>query len=116
MNESDLNRLRDMLDHARLVIALVKNETREALEYDLKLLGALCWSLSIVGEAASKVSAELRQANPQVPWRPAIATRNFLVHAYSDIDYDVLWETATVSIPELLEELEKLLPPESKDQ
>lgn len=116
MNENDLSRLRDMLDHARQVVNLLKDETRAALEYDIKLFGAVCWSLSIVGEAASKVSAEWRQANPQVPWRQAIATRNFLVHAYSDIDYDVLWETATVSIPELLVELEKLLPPETQDQ
>lgn len=56
MNESDLNRLRDMLDHARQVMDLVKDETREALEYDIKLFGALCWSLSIVGEAAPELA------------------------------------------------------------
>lgn len=116
MNENDLNRLRDMLDHAHRVMDLVKEETRDALEYDLKLVGALCWSLSIIGEAASKVSPEFRQANAQVPWRSAIATRNFLVHAYSDIDYDIVWTTVAESIPDLINELEKLLPPENEEQ
>ncbi len=34
--------------------------------------------------------------------------RNRLVHAYFDINLDVVWSTATAELPVLIQELEKL--------
>jgi uncharacterized protein with HEPN domain len=41
--------------------------------------------------------------------------RNFLFHVYFRVDNNILWETATVSIPELLEQLEASLPPDEPE-
>ena len=53
----------------------------------------------MLGEAATKVSVETRQAAPDVPWNQITAMRNRLIHAYFDIDRDMLWKTATEEIP-----------------
>jgi uncharacterized protein with HEPN domain len=42
----------------------------------------------LVGEAATHILDAFRQANPQVPWRLVIATRNRLIHGYRCIDND----------------------------
>nr|WP_242042036.1 HepT-like ribonuclease domain-containing protein [Alkalinema sp. FACHB-956] len=37
--------------------------------------------------------------------------RNRLVHEYDEIDLDVIWDTAVNSLPNLILELEKVVPP-----
>ena len=73
------------------------------------LLFALVQAIQIVGEAASRISQETRTAASSVPWARIIGMRNRLVHAYIDIDHEVVWTTATVEIPELLPLLIPLL-------
>lgn len=109
MNETDYIRLQHMRDASREVQAFAKDSTREELETDVKLVRALSMSIGIIGEAANNVSRETQDASPQIPWRSAIAMRNFLFHAYFKIDLNVLWITATENVPALLIEIEKLL-------
>ena len=60
-------------------------------------------------EAATKVSQEVRAAAPSVPWDRIVAMRNRLIHAYFDINRDILWKTATEEIPPLAERLKRVL-------
>jgi uncharacterized protein with HEPN domain len=41
--------------------------------------------------------------------------RNLLIHIYFKVDNNVLWDTATVSVPALIAQLEAILPPDSPD-
>ena len=59
----------------------------------------------IVGEAAAKVSDEFRSLHPSVPWRQAIAMRNFIIHDYVGVSPDIMWDTALTDIPKLLADL-----------
>jgi uncharacterized protein with HEPN domain len=65
------------------------------------LLFALLRAIEIIGEAAAKVSPETRSSAPAVPWIGIIAMRNRLIHAYFEIDRDIVWKTATEEIPAL---------------
>jgi uncharacterized protein with HEPN domain len=58
------------------------------------LRSAVVQKLAIIGEAAARVSEELKTRCPQVPWPQIIAFRNILVHAYFGIDWDVVWLAA----------------------
>ncbi|SNQ59074.1 conserved hypothetical protein [Candidatus Methanoperedens nitroreducens] len=40
--------------------------------------------------------------------------RNRLIHAYFDINLDILWKTITEDLPPLIAGLEKIIPSESK--
>jgi uncharacterized protein with HEPN domain len=111
MNEGDRVRLRHMLDAAEEVVVFTAGENRDSLDHDLKLVRALCMSIGIIGEAASDLSNDLREQNPQIPWRQIIGMRNFLIHAYFSLDLDILWNTVTQSIPPLITELHSLIPP-----
>ncbi len=59
-----------------------------------------------IGEAAAKISKEKREQSAQIPWRAIIGMRNHLIHAYDEIDVDILWDTITNDIPQLIAELE----------
>ena len=75
---------------------------------------AILKSVEIVGEAASRLSAEAKERHPDIPWREIVGMRNRLVHAYFDIDLRLVWETADSDIPVLVAQLELLVPPESR--
>lgn len=66
-------------------------------------------SFEVVGEAARRVSYELRESQPQMPWRLMSDFRNKLIHDYFGLDLEVIWRTATEGTLVLLQEIEKLI-------
>jgi len=69
---------------------------------DMIAFDATLRNLELIGEAATHVPDDVRQAHPEVPWRMVIATRNRLVHAYLGIDNDTLWSIVVTDVPALL--------------
>jgi uncharacterized protein with HEPN domain len=114
MQKDDSIRLRHMLDAAREAVSFARSKNRRSLDRDRMLALALVKSIEIVGEAASKISKERREELPQIPWPSIINMRNRLIHAYSDIDLNVLWKTVLEDLPPLIAELEKIVPTEKK--
>ena len=70
---------------------------------------ALVQLIEIVGEAGSRVPEDVRQANPELPWKQAIGMRHRLIHGYEFVDYEVIFDTVQDSLPPLIVQLEKLL-------
>lgn len=62
---------------------------------------AVLHHLTVIGEAINRLSVELRECHPELPWRQIIAVRHRIVHAYFDLDWQILWDAATTDIPEL---------------
>ena len=108
MNESDIIRLKHMLDCAKSALNLVKSRTFDDMVNDRMFRMALIKEIEILGGAATKISDETRKQFPDIPWKPIIGMRNRLVHVYYDINLKVLWSTANYNIPKLIEEFEKI--------
>jgi len=102
-----------MLDYARRALALVRGKTRQDFDADTTLQHALAYVVMVVGEAAYRTSTETRERYPELPWPQIIATRHRLVHDYGNVDYVIVWGIATERLPELVAELERIIPPES---
>jgi uncharacterized protein with HEPN domain len=68
---------------------------------------ALTRAIEIIGEAASRVSSEGRRVTSEVPWNAVIGMRHRLVHAYFEVDRDILWSTVQEALPRLLAQLRK---------
>jgi uncharacterized protein with HEPN domain len=66
-------------------------------------------AIEILGEAGSKVSALTRETASDIPWSLIVSMRNRLVHAYFDVDHEVVWKTATEELPQLLPRLRSLV-------
>jgi uncharacterized protein with HEPN domain len=77
---------------------------------------AVIRSLEIIGEAASKVSPELKSALPQIPWREIIGMRHRLIHGYADVEVDHVWSVLANDLRPLIAALEPLIPPPSEDE
>lgn len=99
-----------MLDAAREALAFSSGHSRADLNTNRMLTLALVKCIEIIGEAASNVSEQTRAQHPLIPWQIIRATRNRLIHAYYDVDLDVVWQTVTDDLPPLVSALEAALP------
>ena len=72
------------------------------------LLFALVRAIEVIGEAAGQVSKAARSEAPDIPWPLIVSMRNRLIHAYFDVNHDILWNTVITELPELLPKLEAL--------
>ena len=111
MRRDDRLRLQHMLDAGREALRFTRGKTRDDLDRDRVLALALVKLIEIVGEAASRVTAERQRASPDIPWRDIVAMRNRLIHGYVDVDLDRVWDTVTDDLPPLLAQLEAALAP-----
>jgi len=102
-------RLLHMRDYARKAVAMVEGQTRNDLDSDEKLRLALTHLVELVGEAASKVPVEVQSQHPEIPWPKVISMRHRLIHGYNFVDYDILWNTITQSLPGLIDKLNLIL-------
>jgi uncharacterized protein with HEPN domain len=109
MRAEDLIRLRHMVEASQTAMQFVQGRSRTDLQTDQLLLFAVVRAIEVLGEAANKVSEEVRLANTDIPWKAIVGMRNRLIHAYFDVDADMVWETVHVELPALLPHLQALL-------
>jgi len=107
--DSDHTRLRHMIEAAREAVGYIKDLPREDFNSQRPLQHSIVRCIEIIGEAASRISPELRGTNPHIPWQDMIGMRNRLVHAYFDLDLDLIWITAKQELPDIIPRLEALL-------
>ncbi len=80
---------------------------------DRKTQAATAMCLPVIGEAASRIavrSPDFMTAHPEMSWHQMRGLRNRVVHDYDAIDFDSIWQTVTMSLPDLLVALEALGP------
>jgi len=109
MPPEDRTRILHMIEAAESAINFVSGRQRADLTSDQMLLFALVRAIEIVGEAAGRVSEATRETATGVPWNLIVSMRNRLVHAYFDVDNDVVWKTAIEELPALLPKLRALV-------
>ena len=105
----DKTRVQHMLDASQNAILFVKGKSVEHLRRDLTLALAVVKCVEMVGEAGFKISRNLRDAHPEIPWQTLIGLRNHLVHEYHDIDFEQVWDTVTSDLPPLIPDLQALI-------
>jgi len=79
MPKDDWVYLGHMLDMSRKAVALTQGISRSDYDQDEALRLALTHLIQTIGEAAQRVSAEFKQAYPQIPWREMVGMRNRIV-------------------------------------
>jgi len=109
MSEGDRIRVQHMLDAASEALSFAKVRSLQDLQRDRILLLALVKEIEIIGEAANQVSEELRKGSNAVPWERIRGMRNRLIHAYADVNVEIVMNTVRSDLPTLVQSLKELL-------
>lgn len=101
--------LQDIADSCRKVIQFSKGMSYPQFAVDERTVSAVVRELSVIGEAARRVTDDFRTAHPQVPWEKIFGMRNRLVHEYMGVQLPIVWQTANEDIPQLKRIVEGIL-------
>ncbi len=101
--------LKDILSSCRKIEAIVRATNEDSFLKDEILPAAVLHHLTVIGEAISRLSVDLKERHTEVPWRQIVAVRHRIVHAYFDLDWQILWDAATGDIPELRRQIFAIL-------
>lgn len=110
----DLGYLADILNASKLILEFVDGMSFDEFHHDEKTKAAVLREFEIVGEAATRVSTPFVVDHPELPWREMVSMRNRVIHGYDDIDFEIVWQAISTSIPELISLIEPLVPPEEE--
>jgi uncharacterized protein with HEPN domain len=100
--------LRHILD-ALQKIEMYTADGREAFMAGSHWQDAAMRQLEIVGEAAKRLSPELRAKYPDVPRRRVAGLRDVLIHDYFGVDLTAVWQLIQTDVPELKTLVETIL-------
>ncbi len=100
--------LDDIVEAADLVLQFTAGMTQARFLEDRRTYHAVLRNLEILGEAAKKVPAEIREHAPTVPWRQIAGFRDRLAHAYFEVEDDVVWDVIQRHIVIVRDEADRL--------
>ncbi len=107
MEADQRGRLQDILIATRLIASYVQGVAETEFRADIQKQDAIIRRIEIIGEAAVHLSEEARKAIPELPFRKMRGMRNIVAHDYANVDLKIVWEVATVHVPEVSTALEK---------
>lgn len=105
----DHQRLHDILEALDSVAKMIGGRTEAEFLGNETLCYAIAHRLTVVGEAAGRLSPEVRERNPSVPWADIVGLRNILVHEYFGIHWPLVWQTAVDHAPVLRARIAEIL-------
>ena len=101
--------VQDMLDFGETALSYTHGLDQTAFEADGLTYDATLRNIQLIGEAATHIPDEVREAYSDVPWRAIIGTRNRLAHSYIHISNVVIWSIVEDAIPNLIPHLRQIL-------
>lgn len=82
---------------------------RESFLNDVKTQDAVIRRIEVIGEAARRLSDELRSGHGELPWSRIIGMRNELAHGYFSVDLNIIWIAAAEPLPAMRQPVQAIL-------
>ena len=100
---SDMINAAEKIQQKTQNIKLVDLEDNDTLQLAIERL------FEIIGEAANRLPKSLQERYTDIPWADIIGMRNIIIHIYDKINTDEIWKAIKEDLPELKENLVKML-------
>lgn len=111
MKSKDTIILKKILDYCRQVddACVMFNNSYQKFEENSVFHNACCMCILQIGELCKVVSDELRNEEPVIPWKAWCGIRDVFAHQYSNLDFQSAWDTIHEDLPELKQNVERIL-------
>jgi len=109
MKKDDTVYLRHIIDAFLQIERYTNDVTYEEFLSNSLLQDAVIRQLEVMGEAARNLSADLQNGYPAIPWRQMISLRNRMIHAYFNVNLQIIWEIIQGDIPNLKKDMMRVL-------
>ncbi len=109
MLPSNIELLQHIAEEISFVLHATEDKPKDIVINDPVLSRAIIRSLEIIGEASAKLSVDFKASYSNIEWRKITGTRNYLIHDYFGIDYDIVWDIIIAKLPGLADDLRKII-------
>ena len=101
--------LEDILESVKLIEEYAHDAGKDGFDASSKVQDAIIRRLEIIGEAVRKIPAEYKDAHDDIVWKQIAGMRNVLIHEYSTVNMERVWETIEKDFPEFKKRIAELL-------
>ena len=84
--------LADILEAVNNIRDYTNGLTFRDFASDRKTIDAVNRNFGIIGEAANRIPYEVKNKYPNIKWHRIIALRNIIIHDYTSIDLEIIWD------------------------
>jgi uncharacterized protein with HEPN domain len=98
-----------MRDYALEAVELLGSRSLDELSADRKLQLALLRCIEVIGEASTRVEPSLKKQHAEIAWNEAASMRHKLIHEYTLIKIETVFDTVRNDLPPLISQLNDLL-------
>ena len=101
--------LYDILESTEKIISYLNGVTEKEFFDNTQLQDSVIRRFEIIGEATKNTPEEYRRTNDKVPWKKMTGMRDVLIHDYTGVDLNLVWNTAKNKLPGFREQIKKLI-------
>jgi len=109
MGNRDISVLKKISEEAEIITSMIAGLEYEDFIGDEKTKRAVCMTLINIGEMVKLLSDDVRRMNSSIPWRSIAGLRDVTAHGYQTLRMADIWETITKDIPQLLNQIRKII-------
>jgi uncharacterized protein with HEPN domain len=109
MSTSPVEYLQHIVDETEYLVRRAEGVTKDDFLQDETLKRAFVRSLEIIGEAVKHLPDEFKQRHSHLDWRAMAGMRDWLIHGYFGVDYDIVWDAVINKVPLLHQETRRIL-------
>lgn len=111
MDSKDIRILEKLLQHTASIMRYCQGcQQLSDFEANSMRVEATVFNLMQIGELAkTSLSDSAKEQIQSIPWRQLYGMRNRIVHGYDGVNMMIVWETVSEDIPQLNQELSKIL-------
>jgi uncharacterized protein with HEPN domain len=91
----------DILEAISKIEKYTKGFSRSKFQKNTLVVDAVIKNLEVIGEASKRIPASIKSQIPAIEWKKIVGLRNILIHEYSGIDRDIIWDIIESKLPEL---------------
>lgn len=100
--------INDILKCIKHIGKYTSNLSFDEFANDFMIVEACLYNIQIIGEAVSKLPANVRENNPHIPWKLIKGMRNRLIHDYIGTDLELVWTIIKNDLPAFEDSLKKV--------
>ena len=101
MSRDSQSYLEDILEACQRIRHYTVGMDQSALVSNQMAYDAVLRNLEIIGEAAKRIHSDVRLKMPQIEWTKIAGMRDWLAHAYFQVNADIVWDVIESKLPEL---------------
>jgi len=101
--------LEDMIEAVGKIEKYTKDLTFQKFKKTDLVTDAVVRNLEIIGEAAKKIPNDVKEKTPTIEWKKISGLRDILIHEYSGVDLEILWDIVKNKLPELKKQVSQIL-------